>query len=369
MWWDKRDCMIRSNVSAYAQVNATTRALYATLLTPETWRTLVQAGSFDALLGQLEKTAYGVYLKLDRQILTPRRTVYQLRWHLTQAYEKLIRLTPEPARQLIIQLWRLYEVDNLKATLRGVETGASWDEVRRLLSPMFRYVTLTNDHIQRMLASGSIVRAIERIRRTPYYETLVHAVERYETEKNLFPLEVALDLDYRRGLWQSIASLKGMDYEQALRLVGTSIDIDNLLWAIRYRVYHHLSVQEIINYTLPFGYQVQDADIRAVAEGADVVTIVKRIYPGIEGLDNAATQPGEEAPPQQRQLASIERALHRHTMQLCRGTFLGNPFHIGVQLAYLMLLEYELRDLIAIVEAKASQLPVERLAAIIDMEW
>ncbi len=361
--------MGRSTVTAYAQVNATTRALYATLLTPEVWHALIQAPSFDALLGQLDKTAYGAYLKLERQILTPRRTVYQLRWHLTQAYEKLIRLTPEPGRQLLIQLWRLYEVDNLKATLRGIETGASWDEVRRLLSPMFRYVTLTNDDIQRMLASGTIIRAIERIRHTPYYETLIHAVERYEAEKNLFPLEVALDLDYRRWLWQSIAGLKGMDHEQALRLVGTSIDVDNLLWAIRYRIYHHLSVQEIINYTLPFGYQVRDADIRAIAEGADITTVVKRIYPQLEGLEETAVPLKGETSPQQHQLATLERALYRHIGKLCRGTFLGDPFHIGIQLAYLMLLEYELRDLIAVVEAKASQLPVERLASIIDIEW
>jgi len=357
-----------SGVAAYAQVNATTRALYATLLTPETWHALIQAPDFAALLGQLEKTAYHPYLKLDRQILTPRRTVYQLRWHLTHGYEKLIRLTPEPGRQLISQLWRLYEVDNLKATLRGIETGASWDEVRRLLSPMSHDVTLTNDTLQRMLTSGSIVRAIERIRHTPYYDTLIHAVARYETEKNLFPLEVALDLDYRRGLWQSIHRLKGTDYEQALRLVGTSIDVDNLLWAIRYRAYHHLSAQEIINYTLPFGYQVRDSDIRAIATDADINALIKRIYPHLEGLEEVPEPIDEGISSPQRYLAALERALHRHIITMCRGTFLGNPFHIGVQLAYLMLLEYELRDLIAIVEAKASQLPVDRLASIIHRE-
>ncbi len=361
--------MIRSGVTAYAQVNATTRALYSTLLTPEVRRALVQAPSFDALLAQLEKTAYNPYLKIDKQLLTPRRIVYQLRWHLVRGYEKLIRLTPEPGCQLLIQLWRLYEVDNLKATLRGVETGATWNEVRRLLSPVSRYVTLTTDDIQRMLASGSVVRAIERLHDTPYYETLIHAFTRYEIEKNLFPLEVALDLDYRRGLWQTIHSLKGEDHKQALRLVGTSIDADNLLWAIRYRVYHHLSVQEIINYTLPLGYQVRNEHIRAIAEGADIITVVKRIYPHIEGLEGAETQTREEAVPQQRQLASTERALHRRLIRLCRKTFLGNPFHIGVQLAYLILLEYELRDLITIVEAKAAQLPVERLASIIESEW
>ena len=49
-----------------------------------------------------------------------------------------------------------------------------------------------------------------------------------------------------------------------------------MVWAIRYRVYHHLSEEEIINYPLPFGYQVRDEDIRAIAAGLDVQLHVER---------------------------------------------------------------------------------------------
>ena len=56
------------------------------------------------------------------------------------------------------------------------------------------------------------------------------------------------------------------------------------MWAIRYRVYHHLSEEELINYTLPFGYHVRDEDVRAIAAGSDIATIVQRIYPGISDV-------------------------------------------------------------------------------------
>jgi len=355
--------MRHSGVTTYAAVNATTRALYSKLLTAETCHLLVQARNLDALVTTLTTTAYAPYLKMDRQALTPRRVVYQLRWHLAHGYDKLIRLTPEPGGTLLTQLWRLYEVDNLKAILRGIATGATWNEVLRLLSPMTRHVTLTLDDMQRMLDSGAIVRAIERIRHTPYYEILVHALDRYEAEQSLFPLEVALDLDHRRSIWQTIHDLKGVDHEHALRLVGTFIDADNLLWAARYRAYHRLSTQEIINYTLPFGYQVRDEDIRAIASSATgdpdaIVSVTRHLYPDLEALDNITPE---------RRLAALERALNRRITRLCRKTFLGDPFHIGVPVAYLLLLEYELRDLTAIVEATASGLPVETLAAAIDI--
>jgi len=90
-------------VTAYSLVHATARALYSTMLTPETWNALVQAQGLDAVLILLSKTVYGPYLQIERQTLTPRRAVYQIRWHLADVYEKLIRLTPEPGSQLLLQ--------------------------------------------------------------------------------------------------------------------------------------------------------------------------------------------------------------------------------------------------------------------------
>ncbi len=355
--------MSMRDVSAYSLVHATVRALYSTMLAPETWNTLVQAQDFDALLNVLSKTVYSPYLQIERQELTPRRAVYQIRWHLADVCEKLIRLTPEPGHQLLLQLWRTYEVDNLKATLRGIETGASWDQVRHLLYPMTRYIALTTADIEKMVRSGDMERAIELTRHTPYYETLVHALERYRAERNLFPLEVALDMNYRRGVWQSVNQLTDTDHEQALRVVGTVLDVNNLLWAIRYRVYHHLSEQEVINYTLPFGYQVRDRDIRAIAAGADIAQVVRGVYPDVEvsPLISGAEE-GESG------LAALELSLQRHVVKMCHAAFIGYPFHVGIPAAYLLLNEHEIRDLTVLIEAKSSHLLMEMFASMLEIQ-
>jgi len=47
--------------------------------------------------------------------------------------------------------------------------------------------------------------------------------------------------------------------------------VNNLMWVIRYKIYHQLSEEEVINYTLPFGYRVRDEDVRAIAAGADLL--------------------------------------------------------------------------------------------------
>jgi V/A-type H+-transporting ATPase subunit C len=360
------------SVSAYAQVQATVRALYSTLLTSDTWASLIRAQDFDAVLSLLSKTVYGPHLQLERHLLTPRRSEYQIRWHLAEVYEKLIRLTPEPGSDLLIRLWRLYEVHNLKATLRGIETGASWDQVLHLLAPGEAYFSLTFDDMEAMVRAGTISRAIHRIQHTSYYATLIHALERYEAEQNLFPLEVALDLEYRRGLWESIDRLKGQDHEEALELVGTVLDVDNLLWAIRYRVYHHLSEEEIINYTLPLGYRVQDEDIRAIAAGEDIAAVVRRIYPEIEGVQRLPEDLNvdeETSPtsvrPIDRRLWELERVLEGHIADLCRARFLRTPFHIGLPVAYLLLNEYEIIDLTMLIESKVSDVSIQQVKFIL----
>ena len=353
--------MLTPAVQTYSLVNATVRARNSNTLTPEIWETLIRARDLDGTLTLLSKTVYAPSLGLERHLLTPRRVAYQIRWHLAHSYEKLIRLMPEPGRQLLIQLWRLYEVDNLKATLRGIHAGASWEQVLYLLQPMGRQTALSPGLLEIMIRSGDVPRAVRLVRDTPYFETLDHALDRYRSEESLFPLEVALDLDYHRDLWQTIGLLTGQDQGWALRLAGSVLDNNNLLWAIRYRVYHHLSEEEIINYTLPFGYLVHDEDIRAIAAGADVAAIVKRIYPGVEGVDQISGQPI-------LWLSTLEVALQRHIVRLCRSAFIGNPFHIGVPLAYLLLTEREIRDLTVVIEAKASGIPQKTFVPMLEMQ-
>ncbi len=356
--------MAPQGVAGYSLAHATVRALYAELLSARIWEMLISAQDYDAVLALLSKTVYGPYLAIERPQLTPRRTAYQIRWRLAEVYEKLIsllRLTQPVASQLLQNLWQHFEVNNLKATLRGIETGASWDQVRHLLYPMSRYISLTAEDMERMVRAGEMARAIEFTRHTPYYGTLSHAFQRYADEHSLFPLEVALDLSSRRRLWASIAQLSGRDRDMALRVVGLALDVDNLLWAIRYRFYHRLSEEEIINYTLPLGYRVRDEHIRAIAAGADIAPVVRRIFPHLPALDGLAPLSGKG-------LANLEQQLQYHIIRTCQRMFVGYPFHIGIPLAYVWLHEYEIRDLTVLIEAKASQLAPGAFTPLLDLQ-
>ncbi len=345
-------------VSGYAALNARVRAMYSSLLSPQDMLRLSDATDFPSLIALLKPTIYGSYIDgLKEKELTPRRTISQLRGRLADAYYSVIHMAPGHARPLLTQLYRYFEVGNLKAILRGIVTGPAsdaesslWDQVDDVLFPMGSFSVLP---ARAMVEAGGVPAAIDLLTGTRYEEALSFAMKRYGAEQNLFPLEVAVDLGYWRQLWQEAKRLTGIDRDYATRIVGSLLDMNNLMWAIRYRVYHNLSEEELINYTLPFGYHVHDDDVRAIAAGADISAIVTRIYPDIANVNAMLEDPHSGLP-------LLEVQLNRYLVKQCLAAFTGNPFHIGIPLAFLVLTNLEIEDLTILIEARSSQLPDEK---------
>ncbi|MHC1741165.1 MAG: V-type ATPase subunit [Anaerolineaceae bacterium] len=348
--------MSPNSTSDFAALNSRVRVMFSTLLTKQGFANLSESTDFVSLITLLKSTAYGPYLERAKENeLTARRAAFQIHGRLSEAFHSIIHSSPDYSRAVLTQFYRYYEINNLKAVLRGIITESPWDRVKFVLFPYGPEGVLP---AQAMIETGNVTQAIELIKNTPYYETLSFAMKRFNAEQSLFPIEVALDLDYWRVLWKEIKNLPRSDQEFALRVVGPILDMNNLMWAIRYRTYHNLSEEEIINYTLPIGYHVHDEDIRSIAAGADIPQIIKRIYPELTGVDGLLQNLHSGLP-------QLELLLQKHVSEQCRAVFSGNPFQIGIPLGYLVLFEDEIQDLTVLLEAKASNLPVEKYRSFI----
>jgi V/A-type H+-transporting ATPase subunit C len=339
-----------NGVSGYAAISARVRAMYSSLLSPQDFARLSDSPDFPTLIAQLKTTAYGPYLEsLKEKDLTPQKVDSQIKGRLADSYASVIQMAPQHAKRILKQMYRYFEVENIKAILRGILTNSSWERIGEILFPMGSMSVLP---AQAMVESGSVGSAIELLQGTMYYEPLSFAMKRFSSEQNLFPLEVALDLFYWRQLWAEAKKLQGQDREQASRIIGSLMDVNNLMWVIRYKVYYQLSEEEIINYTLPFGYRVRDEDVRSIAAGADLGSVVGRVFPGIPDLNTLLENPRVGLP-------QLEILLKRRLMQQCLAAFTGNPFHIGIPLAFLILSQLEIEDLTVLIEAKSSQMAEE----------
>lgn len=336
--------MSSSGVSAYAYVNTRVRGMAGKLLKKDILGKLIASPNLDSMISTLKETDYGQYLEGVRTaVISSRRASYEIRRKISAAYGVILKNTPEFAQRVLNQFLKLYEVDNLKAVLRGIEIQESWEKIRYMLFPLDNQLGLP---FEEMIRTKSIDRALVLIQNTAYYQVLTLALDRYHNEKTLFPLEVALDLNYWQVLWNYVNELPRPEKEITKKLIGLIVDKNNLTWAARYRIYHHLSESEIINYTLPFGCRINDKVIRAIASGRETSQLVAEVYPALAPV---ISQEGKVL----KKLPLIELELKRLLWRTCHTTFMNNSFNIGLLLAYLILLEFEIQDITLLLEAKS----------------
>ena len=144
--------MATGGTTGYASINARVRVMYSTLLTPQEVSRLVEAPDLNTLLTLLKPTVYGPYLeKVKDKDLSARRAAFQIRGRLADAYTSIIHGAPEHTRTLLTQRYRYFEVENLKAVLRGIVSGNTWDTVRFVLFPFGSETTIP---AQQMVESG-----------------------------------------------------------------------------------------------------------------------------------------------------------------------------------------------------------------------
>ena len=170
-------------------------------------------------------------------------------------------------------------------------------------------------------------------------------MERYQQEGRLFYLEIAVDLFYFQKLVRLIESQTGKDGADARRFLGRSIAVQNLLWAYRYRIYGRMTPEEIINYTLHRAFAAGLETVRRVALGSPLVVECERlgfhISPGLSEVEG---------------LTEVEVLAERERFRYATAALRRPLFQLRGALAYLWLLDAEVRDLTVIVEGKRTGL-------------
>jgi vacuolar-type H+-ATPase subunit C/Vma6 len=157
--------------------------MYSTLLTPEQGASLRDAPDLQSLVALLKDTPYGPYLTgVEDKDLTPKWVIQQIKHRLAEVYLTIIHSVPAHARSLVIQLFRHFEIDNLKAILRGIVTNSSWDQIQDILFPLGSLSVLP----AQILEAGNVEAAIAQLASTCIM-TLIHALKRYSEEFVLFP--------------------------------------------------------------------------------------------------------------------------------------------------------------------------------------
>ncbi len=342
------------NLWRYAFGGAKVMALKSYLLGSEDYHFLLRARNLEEMVGYLRTTAYGPALagwdwrRPDAEAELSRR-VYG---DLAQAFVKVRRGLQKREADFVGVLAQRLVAENLKVVLRALHQGLPPNLAASRLLPL---ESLSPLDFQGQLNAASIPRLVDMLSGTPWGRPLKRGLDRFSKENSLFPLEMSLDLWVYGRLWAGLAALEASDRSIAGRILGTLVDITNIIWAGRFREIYRFPGEEIYQYLIEAGsFRSQGArrDLAFAAGVADMTARLPReIY--VELLQGAPD------------LAAVEERLRQHWLEVLGGVLVQPPFQIGLPITYLFLKELEVDNVLTLFTGMILKVPEERLALLI----
>jgi V/A-type H+-transporting ATPase subunit C len=340
----------------YAYLNAKIRALISKMLSAGDYEKMLQADTFEESARILVATSTGGELV---EVLTkPQVDLLEIDQALTGAYVKTFRMissyAPKQARLFLETYFKKTDIDGLKTVIRSVHNRLPKEEA-------LKFVIATSEkkrtEFARLLEAQSVGQLVEEVQDKLLRGALSTALPLYESTHSTVPLEAALDKMLYRLLWIQIKKkLRSLDRDHAEVLVGTRIDLNNMLVALRSRDLNlGMSALEVlmipVNYKLKLGLD----EIAKTRTALEVLSLVGT------GVYREIAQQGRELYEKEPDITQIEGLADRYIAHQSFKEFTGFSFHIGIALSYLNLKFYELRNIKASIIGKYENIPIQKI--------
>lgn len=228
--------MVRVDLSDYGYVNARVRGMRSYLLGKGFFDKLVEAEDFDTMHGLLEQTVYRREIN-EAVLLDPEKPDYDyaLNMNLVAVLERVYDSTGGQARQLTGQLLSRYDLENVKAILRGKQGGATTGEIMNLMIPVGSLDLEDLEEIARQKELGSAIAEMER-KRIRFAKPLESALPAYrKKDHDLSVLELALDKFHFSDNLENLAGKKDDNSKMVRQMFIAEIDMRNISTLVRIR--------------------------------------------------------------------------------------------------------------------------------------
>ncbi|MGQ9608404.1 MAG: V-type ATPase subunit [bacterium] len=326
----------------YSASYARMRGLKGKLIGREQLEALLQLSDFRSVLSSLKNTFYGEQI---RDLMDIHLVEHALKQDLILSYTKILTfLRGKPAILLKTFLGR-FELYNIKTIIRSLIYGeTSKEKIDPFIFSLGKYHTIPIDEA---LESKNMEDFINVVRNTPYARPLEIGYQQYESEKTLFPLEIALDIDYYVRLKQALDNLGPIDRLDSWELLSLYYDIINLIWMFRFREYFKYTPEQIFQYIIPYGQNIKGEIFWKIVGENDLVKAIYdiRLKPYDHLLRSANQIDGNY-------ILGIEIGLFRYLYNQSIKVMMKFPLQSAPFIAFFILKEMEIKDIITILTCK-----------------
>lgn len=202
---------------------------------------------------------------------------------------KIYRLLSNKGKELFMQFLLKYEIKCVKSVLKKIVINSSLDNNLSNVDLWCNNIFL---NIKDITSANNIEQFLEIISKRPYYKIIKNYLDEIDdiNKASIFELESRLDKFYFQRFYKSA---KNQNKELA-NMVGTQIDLLNIVWIYRAKKYYNLSDKQLKNVVIDVNYKLSKKNIdkmmksNSFTEFKDLLLktqyrdIVKGDYSGIE---------------------------------------------------------------------------------------
>ena len=352
-------------VSTYGFINAKLRGRISKLLSEEFFLQMARSRSLIEAMVLLKGTSYTEAVETYNRTGDIRLCELDLTRIEWQGLRTLDRFVPEAIKPFAQAILERYEVSTLKNALRlSFERIVRGRPVDDKVAYFLRGDGITDLPLDLIINAADLDDLEQVMMTTRYGEILADSLHGVGPSESLFGVEVALDRWYFEHLLEAASTLSRADEKVARRLIGIQIDIQNLNWLVRMGQFHRAEGVGLASSVVPGGalFGLDDLE-KAFRTDRPLEPLMAALGSRYAGLIPQAgpTQERDHL----RRLGLLEEILRTVLFHEIRRTLGGFPFTVGTMLAYLLLLQNEVRVLTSILNAKYYDLPASRVEGLI----
>lgn len=327
-----------SEIFKYSSISTKIRAMFKKLLDEDDYKNLIEKKSVAEVAEYLKnRTNYNELLsKVNVSVIHRGQLESILIKQMINDYDKIFHHVRGEIRQFIQLLYDKYEIESLKVVFRILEAG----QLTELNEDSFTFLSKNESlNISKLQESRNSRQLIINLKGSIYYDVLKD-YESNSTFLNLFNIETSLDQYYFSLLTKRNRKLlSGQDEKIISDALVAQIDIMNLLWIFRSKKYFNMDREEIYNNMIQNKSKLSRETIRELVDCKDEkqfsVLIKNTRYKDIFETANQN---------------SFEKNYNKFIYKMHLGNLRRDNFSIGTIVAYIHLKEFEISNIISIVE-------------------
>ncbi len=337
----------------YSAVAAKLKAMYSRFLTDSDYIELLAKKNVTDVCAYLKSTPGYNYALEDVNERNIHRGAMELllEQDIMNEYIRLYNFVDHDKRELLAFWFMRREVEFLKSEIRYIYTHEerNKDEINQNKFDAF-FSTHTKINRELMENASSLSDCIEACKDTPYAAALKRAEN---LDADFFSMGMLLDAYLYNAIWHTAEKkLKGEQVKLFKNLIGSKIDMLNLLWIYRGKKYFGFENEIIFTYILPIRYRLTEDIIRQLvtADSIERFTDIVKISTSYGGLFEDCDKgkfPEENY-----------RYIYRN---LSKSIFVNHSESMVAIYAYLNLKEVELNNITSITEGIRYNLNTESI--------